>query len=98
MNYSEFQMAEYLMPNDLIMTIENQQYLFAIRNRMINIPANFGGESKCICGQKEENSHVYTCRKINAEKENIKFEKVYNGTLIEQFEISKRFRNNMEKR
>ena len=95
-NYTDFQMAEYLMPNNQNISIESQQYLFAIRNRMINIPANFGGESKCICGQKEENKHIYTCNKINEEKEKVEFEKVFNGTLTEQVKILERFRKNME--
>ena len=95
-NYSDFQMAEYLMPNNQNISIESQQYLFAVRNRMINIPTNFGGKSKCICGQNEENSHIYTCKIINEEKENVKFEKVFNGTLTEQVKILERFRNNME--
>ena len=84
------------MPNNQNISIECQQYLFAIRNRMINIPANFGGESKCICGQKEENKHIYTCNRINEEKDKIEFEKVFNGTLTEQVKILERFRKNMK--
>ena len=36
------------------------------------------------------------CRKINEEKEKVKFEKVFNGTSTKQVKILERFRNNME--
>ena len=47
--YSELQMADYLLPNENINNIEDQRYLFAIRNKMINIPTNFGKYSNCKC-------------------------------------------------
>ena len=51
--YLDFEMAEYLMPNDQNMNIQNQQYLFSIRNGMVDIPANFGNKAQCICGENE---------------------------------------------
>ena len=45
--YSELQMADYLLPNENIKSIEDQRYLFAIRNKMINIPTNFGKYLNC---------------------------------------------------
>ena len=42
--------------------------------------------------------HIYSCEKLNYEKEEVNFEKVYTGTITEQIKILKRFRNNMEKR
>ena len=50
LSYPEFQMAEYLLPNDKGITIEDQQYLFGIRNKMVKIPANFGTSFNCVCG------------------------------------------------
>ena len=41
MVYNEIKMADYLMPNREIITIEDKRYIFAIRNRMIQIPTNF---------------------------------------------------------
>ena len=96
--YTDFEMAEYLMPNDQNTNIENQQYLFSIRNGMVNIPANFGSKSQCICGENEKMQHIYSCENLNYEKEEVNFEKIYSGTLTEQIKILKRFRNNMEKR
>ena len=94
--YSDFEMAEYLMPNDQNMNIQNQQYLFSIRNGMVDIPANFGSKAQCICGENEIMQHIYSCEHLNNEKEEVNFEKIYTGTLTEQVKILKRFRNNME--
>ena len=59
--YKEFQMAEYLLPNEILKSIEDQRYLFAIRNKMIEIPANIGKDENCICGKQEKMSHIYDC-------------------------------------
>ena len=96
--YEEFCMADYLLPNDNLNNIEDQRYLFSIRNRMINIPSNFGKEAKCICGEIENMLHIYNCRKLNKGENLINFEKIYNGKLTEQVTILKKFRNNMEVR
>ena len=86
-------LAEYLLPNETLKNIEDQQYLFAMRNKMIEIPANIGKEEKCICGETENMSHVYYCY---GKKENLSYEKMYNGKLKEQVMIMTRFRNNMK--
>ena len=57
-NYKEYQMSDYLLPNENLNNIEDQRYLFAIRNKMIDIPSNFGKESKCICGEMENMTSV----------------------------------------
>ena len=91
--YNEFQMAEYLLPNETLKSIEDQRYLFAIRNKMIEIPSNIGKEEKCICGKIESMSHIYYC--YGGEKE-IHYEKVYNGKLIEREKVLNSFRDNMK--
>jgi len=40
-NYSELKMAEYLHPGYENISINEQRSIFSIRNRMIEIPANF---------------------------------------------------------
>ena len=68
--YNRIQMSEYLLPNNEL-NIENQQKLFAIRNKMVNIPSNFTAReknySKCICGEKENMEHIYVCENLNSE-------------------------------
>ena len=71
-------MAEYLLQHNLSKDIEDQRYLFAMKNRMIHIPTNFGKESKCFCGEKETMSHLYNCRKMNKKQERIEFENYQN--------------------
>ena len=39
--YSRLKMSEYLLPNNENLSIEEQQYIFSIRNRMIQIESNF---------------------------------------------------------
>ena len=66
--YNEIKMADYLMPNREIITIEDKRYIFAIRNRMIQIPTNFPlkneniNENCEICGEKEKMEHLYLCK------------------------------------
>ena len=96
LSYPEFQMAEYLLPNDKGITIEDQQYLFGIRNKMVKIPANFGSSSKCVCGMNEEMCHIYDCEQLNKEEKVLNFEKIFSGSLAEQIIIMNRFRKNME--
>ena len=37
--------------------------MFAIKNAMIDIPANFSSkcETKCECGMQEDMNHIYEC-------------------------------------
>ena len=64
--YSAIQMADYLLPNNQL-TIEQQRKIFSIRNKMVKeISSNFtsreNNTSKCICQQKEDMFHRYTCK------------------------------------
>ena len=57
--------------------------IFEIRNDMTNIPSNFGGEYKCLCGEKETMEHLYNCEHLSETKEkNIPFKEMYNGQLF----------------
>ena len=83
-------MADYLLPNDNLNNIEDQRYLFAIRNIITSIPSNFGKKAKCTCGEFENMAHIYICRKLNKREKMINFEKIYNGKLTEQVTILKK--------
>ena len=91
-NYKEYQMSDYLLPNENLNDIEDQRYLFAIRNKMIDIPSNFGKESKCICKEMENMSHIYNCRKMNNEQNVIKFE----NSTMENWKNKWQFWRNLE--
>ena len=91
--YKEIQTAEYLLPNEEL-NIEKQRTIFAIRNRMIDIPANFvsseQNNTKCICKEIENLKHIYECKYLNKEIVKVEFNKIYNGTIKEQKKIAMR--------
>ena len=81
-------MSEYLLPYNSIMSIEEKREMFAIRNRMTNIPINFGKkEEKCICETSETMSHIYSCESINQTKMKTNYDHIYNGNLRKMIEI-----------
>ena len=62
-----------------MMTIEEKRELFALRNRMTDIPNNFGKkEEKCVCGTLETMSHIYSCESLNQTKKGIHYNQIYN--------------------
>ena len=98
--YSEIKMAEYLLPNNTEMSIDNKRNLFSIRNRIIELSTNFPLKYKehlCVCGAREEMKHIYTCKILNSEKEKIQYEQIFSNNLKEQTEVLKRFIENYEK-
>ena len=96
--YSSLEMAEYLLPYNHEVKIDEKQRIFAIKNRMVDIPYNFGKTEVCHCGETETMSHIYLCQYLNKEETVIPYEKIYNGKVSEQTEIMKRFESNMSRR
>ena len=99
--YSSLEMADYLLPFNNTLTINEKCELFAVRNKMINIPSNFSSNSeiKCRCGQIETMTHIYECDILNKkEKMTVAHEMIYNGNLRQQLDVYKKFKQNMDKR
>ena len=99
--YTYLEMAEYLLPFNNQLTIENKCEMFEIKNRMTNIPSNFSSksENKCRCGTREVMSHIYECDLYNMEEQpTIPYEKIFNGNLNQQITVYKKFKQNMIKR
>ena len=98
----DLSMAEYLLPINKTLTIEDKQKLFAVKNRMVRIPANFNkGKTKyiCRCGSTEDMEHIFECQILsNGVQKNLKFNQIYNGNLLEQIEVFRIFENNLERR
>ena len=68
--YSRLKMAEYLLPQDENISILDQQYIFSMRNRMVQIGQNFPekeNENLCICGETEKMKHIHDCKYLNNE-------------------------------
>ena len=99
--YQEIKMSEYLLPNEQL-SIDDQRDIFALRNKMTDIPSNFLSEknntSKCCCGTKEEMEHVYYCKYLNKEKTEVRYEEMYGENIDEIKLILRRFERNLAER
>jgi hypothetical protein len=99
--YIDIDMAEYLKPINSVLSINEKQELFKVRNRMTDIPEKFPkSEIKhlCFCGEPEDMAHIYNCKIYNEGViQNEKYENIFNGN-IEQLKIFKKFEQNLEKR
>lgn len=96
--YTKIEMSEYLSPLSNL-SIDDKRRLFAVRNMMIDIPANFSKSNeniKCICGEQENMAHIYQCGFLSSDKLNIEYEKIYNGNIHEQIEVFRKFENNLK--
>ena len=78
--YKNLSMAEYLLPWNRSLSNEQKLQVFAIRNRMIDLPCNFpinDDKVRCSCGEIETMEHIYNSNSNSGE---ILFDKNYNGT------------------
>ena len=95
-------MEEYLKPINNNLSVDLKRELFAVKNRMIDIPYNFPRSDKqtlCVCREEEDMQHIYDCEILNKEKqEKLPYAKIYNGNLKQQIEIFKIFKQNLEHR
>ena len=94
--YKNLSMAEYLLPWNRSLSNEQKLQVFAIRNRMIDLPCNLpinDDEVRCSCGEIETMEHIY-----NSNSGEILFEKIYNGTITEIEEVLRKFNENIEMR
>ena len=98
--YFSLEMAEYLLPMNSKLTIEEKCEMFAVKNAMINIAANFSSKSeiKCGCGAIEDMVHIYECEQYNLVNLEIPFEKIYNGNLNQQIAVYRKFAQNWKSR
>ena len=96
--YKSLQIANYLRPYNSNLSIEEKQEIFAIRNGMVNIPANYGSEKECKCGMKENTAHIYECKILNNERPKLEFRDIYSEQIGKIRIIFERFKENMIKR
>ena len=101
MEYNEIKMADYLMPNRENLTIKDKRYIFAIRNRMIQIPDNFPLKNRnlvencIICGEKENMQHLYSC-KWDQENEKYEYENIFGNNLRKMKNVYLSFKSKYE--
>ena len=98
----ELSMAEYLLPETKMLSIEEKQRLFQVKNKMCQIPSNFPKKDTkyyCFCGNEETMDHIYRCEMLrNGNNQKLEYEKIYTGTISEQIEIFRIFETNMKVR
>ena len=98
--YKELKMANYLMPSDENLNISEKRFIFAIRNRMIPIEANFPnknqkkGERCEKCGEIEDMSHVYTCDTCQGNK--MEYENIFGENTKMIRKVYEIFKTNYE--
>ena len=92
-------MSEFLLP-DSTFSNDTKREVFAIRNKMVNIPANFSSklEHECLCGEKENMEHVYSCKVLTTEKIDIHYENIYSENTHQISEVHRRFQINLKRR
>ena len=99
--YSSLKMQEYLLPDDENLSITDKQYIFAIRNRMVQIEYNFPkngiGGKECVCGENENMEHIYSCKRLNTENKEVCYERIFGEDVRKMKIVYERFRNNLEK-
>ena len=95
-------MAEYLLQTNKMLSIAEKQEMFAVKNRMKNISANYpkpNEEYFCECGMKEDMSHIYHCEILNKGYcPGLEYDRLYIGTLSEQIQIFRHFEINYKRR
>ena len=90
-------MAEYLSPLNSELTIEEKRKLFAIRNDMILI--NFSKlkmDKTCSCGIIETLEHIYSCKSLNSEENEVPFQNIYSKNIKNQIESFRRMEKALE--
>ena len=58
---------------------------------MVEIGYNFGKYEKCMCAEYEDMIHIYSCEYLNEDEPNIKFEKTFNGNMMEQMKVFRKY-------
>ena len=97
--FNALEISEYLLPFNSKLNIAEKRKLFEIRNRMIKLPYNFGKEEeKCVCGKKENISHIYECKSLNEQQAKLPYNKIYNGNLNNQLDIFRRLEKSLKER
>ena len=101
--HNELKIQKYLQPNKEMMNKEVSQLIFKLRCRVtetkVNLKEKYDNLECRVCHKEEENQeHILICGEINKNRkiENIKYEKLFNGTVHEKVKIAQRFKENLK--
>ena len=86
-NYHNLILQPYLRSNENF-KLKEQQELFAMRSQMNNLKANFCSRQQIEncdkCEKKMNNEHLFECTWKTNNLNNITYEQLLNGTILEQ--------------
>ena len=89
-----------MLPNQ-VLTFSEQKLLFAYRSRTNKLKYNYPAYEElelCQCGVEITNEHLYYCSELNQGNiEQDTYERIFDGTFIEQKRILKILETNMTK-
>ena len=101
--HNELKIQKYLQPNKELMNKEVAQLIFKLRCRVTEAKVNLKGKYDNIeceaCHMEEENQqHILLCSVLNRKRktENLKYEKLFNGTVSEKVKIAVKFKENFK--
>ena len=107
LQHEYLRMKTYLMPTQVKMSREEKQLIFQLRSRVTQVKMNYRKmheRLECeICELEDETQkHVYECTKLLDMNKNIDkiptYENIFDGNVMDQLEIAKIFKQNMEMR
>ena len=101
--YEKIQMANYLSPSDIRLSISDKKEIFAIRNKMIQIHGNFTSRNfekncKAGCPEIETMEHIYFCEKYKNNGEKIHYKHIYKENLENMTQVFHIMKENMKLR
>jgi hypothetical protein len=101
--HNELKIQKYLQPNKEMMNKEVSQLIFKLRCRVTETKVNLKGKYDNLeCGachnEEETQEHILVCAEINKNRklEDIKYAKLFNGTVNEKVKIAQRFKENFK--
>ena len=104
LEHTQIIIQKYLQPNKTKITRQEAQLIFKLRCRVTEVKNNMQGKyDKLECGacgeETETQQHIMICKEINKNRKSdikVKYEKLFNGLVIEKVKIARIFQENLE--
>ena len=108
-NYSRFEMQDYLTPSNENISKEESLFIFKLRSKMVNLKANYKNlyqtyECSNCNSENETQEHVYNgCKAIQKEeisnrKEKPDYLQIMSGNILEKQKVARIFMEQMKTR
>ena len=101
--HNTHKIQKYLQPNKTKITKEEAQLIFGLRCRVTKVKINVRGKYDNLdcraCDMEEETQqHILVCEELNRKNtaEDIKYEKIFNGTVSDKLKVAQKFKENFD--